>query len=63
MNYKLFVFAPNNDKVIKDIINAAAKSGAGVIGNYTHCAFVATRKGSWWASKNANPIEGGKDDM
>ena len=60
---KLFVFAPDNEKIIKDIINAGALAGAGVIGDYTHCAFVNKGKGSWWAQKDANPTTGGKDKM
>jgi len=37
--YKFFIFSPNNEKIILAIIYAAAKAGAGIIRNYTHCLF------------------------
>jgi len=61
--FKLFVFAPNEERIIKAIISAAADAGAGVIGKYTHCAFVASGKGTWFAGKNTNPKEGKKNRL
>lgn len=57
---KLFVFAPSDERLVKKIIAVAAKAGAGVIGNYTHCAFVARGRGTWVAGEKANPRVGSK---
>lgn len=58
MTYKVFVFAPDDEQVIKDIIQAASKAGAGVIGNYSQCASITKSKGNWLANENANPSIG-----
>lgn len=52
---KFFVFAPDDEAVIKQIIDAAAEAGAGKIGNYSHCSFVTKGHGMWKSLEGANP--------
>lgn len=56
--YKFTIFAPKDEKVIEAIINAAANAGAGVIGNYTHCAFVTEGHGVWKPQPGSKPTSG-----
>lgn len=58
MKLKFFVFCPNDEKVITDVINAASEAGAGIIENYTHCAFIAPGFGNWKSEEGANPTIG-----
>lgn len=51
MNYKIHVFCPDDAAVIDAIINAAASAGAGVVGSYTHCAFIQRGQGNWFAQQ------------
>lgn len=53
--YKFFVFAPRDEKVIREIIDAAAECGAGTIGKYKKCAFISEGYGTWLADNDANP--------
>ncbi|MDO8583414.1 MAG: NGG1p interacting factor NIF3 [bacterium] len=53
--YKVFVFAPRDQKIIRTIIDAAANAGAGKIGKYNKCAFITEGIGTWVADKDANP--------
>ena len=53
--YKFFVFAPREEKVIREIIDAASNAGAGTIGKYKKCAFVTEGYGTWEADLDANP--------
>lgn len=59
--YKIFVFVPKDstDKVI----DAMAKAGAGVIGNYTHCAFITEGHGNWLSEEGSNPTVGAVGKM
>lgn len=54
--YKIFVFTPkeSTDK----IINAMAEAGAGIIGNYTHNAFITEGHGNWFSGEGSNPTIG-----
>lgn len=53
---KLYVMSP---KVYTDrIINAMSEAGAGVIGTYTHCAFITAGFGNWKSEKGSNPTIG-----
>ena len=54
--YKLFVTCPetHTDKIIK----AMAAAGAGVVGEYTHCAFITKGMGNYLPSDKANPYIG-----
>src|SRR3990167_1898692 len=55
--YKFFIFAPRDEKIIQSIIDAAAKAGAGVVGNYSHCTFVTEGYGTWY------PLPGAKTSI
>ena len=56
--YKVFVFAPRDQKIIRTIIDAAAKAGAGRIGKYNKCAFITEGIGTWEADKDTHPYLG-----
>lgn len=56
--YKVFVFAPRDQKIIRTIIDEAAKAGAGKIGKYNKCAFITEGIGTWDADKGAHPYLG-----
>lgn len=56
--YKFFVFAPREEKVIRSIIDAASEAGAGTIGKYKKCAWIAEGRGTWIADSDANPAYG-----
>lgn len=53
---KVFVFVPK--KNTDELITAMAKAGAGVIGNYTHNAFIIPGMGNWKSEEGANPTIG-----
>ena len=55
---KFVVFAPRDKGVIQKIIDAASKAGAGVVGNYTHCAFITEGFGTWVPQEGARPNSG-----
>jgi hypothetical protein len=56
ISYKLVVFVPESqlEKVSSAIFNA----GAGVIGNYDHCAFLSPGIGTYRPLKGAKPFKG-----
>lgn len=56
--YKVFVFAPRDQKIVRTIIDAVAKAGAGKIGKYNKCAFIAEGIGTWEADRDAHPVAG-----
>jgi len=58
MKLKFYVYCPDDEKVITAIIDAAAKEGAGVYGNYSQVAFITKGKGNWKSEKGAKPYEG-----
>ena len=58
MKLKFFVFCPDDEKVISDIINAASSVGAGTIEGYTHCAFIIKGQGNWKSPPGSNPTMG-----
>lgn len=55
MTYKLHIFCHDDPEVIERIIDAASKAGAGIMGNYTHCATVFKGEGQWYSLPNAHP--------
>lgn len=66
MNYKIYVFCPDDATTIDMIINAAANAGAGVIGSYTHCAFIQRGQGNWFgqqAQPGVQPAAGSTGQM
>lgn len=58
MNYHVSVFCPDDESVIDKIIDAANAAGAGVIGNYSHCAFVTHGRSQWKSMPGAHPAIG-----
>ncbi len=56
--YKVFTFAPRDQKIIRSIIDAASSAGAGEIGKYNKCAFVTEGIGTWEAEVGAQPAVG-----
>ena len=63
MPYKLFIYCPDDDAVIDRVIDAAANAGAGIIGNYTHCAFIVRGQGHWKAGDSTHPAVGAPGQM
>jgi hypothetical protein len=53
--YKVVVFSPRDKELIRKIIDAASKEGAGKIGKYNGCAFITEGIGTWIADQDANP--------
>lgn len=56
--FKFFIFSPNDPEIIFKIIDAAASAGAGVVGNYSHCAFVTQGEGTWIPMEGSTPLIG-----
>ncbi|MBI2617542.1 hypothetical protein HYW55_05375 [Candidatus Gottesmanbacteria bacterium] len=56
--FKFFIYAPRDEKIIQSIIDAAAREGAGIVGNYTHCAFITEGYGTWYPLPGAKPTIG-----
>ncbi len=53
---KIFVIAPK--EYTDQIIDAMANAGAGIIGNYSHNAFITEGLGNWKSEEGANPAIG-----
>lgn len=53
--YKIYIFTPRDNELIRIVINAAAEAGAGRIGNYSHCAFVSEGTGHYIPLDGATP--------
>ena len=58
MHYKVYIYAPDDEETIANIIHAAAEAGAGQIGNYSQCAFVSKGWGQWKTGEGATPFFG-----
>lgn len=58
MKYKFFVYCPDEEKIIKNIIEAASRYGAGIYGNYSKVAFITHGSGNWKSEEGAHPVEG-----
>jgi hypothetical protein len=56
--YKVFVFAPRDQEIIRKIIDSTSNAGAGKIGKYNKCAFITEGIGTWEAEKDAHPAYG-----
>lgn len=52
------VYCPDDQKVINDVINVAAKEGAGGYGKYSHVAFITHGNGNWKSEIGAHPVHG-----
>lgn len=59
--YKVFVTTSESHTDI--LIDAMAKAGAGVVGKYTHCAFITKGHGNNLPSSDANPFVGSVGKM
>jgi dinuclear metal center YbgI/SA1388 family protein len=60
-NYKLVVFIPV--KSMAKVSNAIFAAGAGAIGNYSHCGFIAEGTGTFLPLKGAKPTIGKKGKL
>jgi hypothetical protein len=60
---KLFVFVPDKEEVINTVIVKASEAGAGVIGNYSCCAFITKGMGNWKSEKGSHPTIGSVGTM
>ena len=60
-NYKVCVFVPESHT--DELIDAMANAGAGVIGNYTHNAFITNGQGNWFSGERSNPTVGKAGSM
>lgn len=58
---KLTTFVPKNSA--EDLRNNLFSSGAGNIGNYSHCSFSIEGKGTFKGNENANPVIGKKGTL
>jgi hypothetical protein len=58
MKLKFFVYCPDEEKIIKDIITTASKYGAGTYGNYSQVAFITYGKGNWKSEEGSKPFQG-----
>lgn len=58
---KIIVFVPKPN--IDQIITAMADAGAGIIGNYTHNAFITEGLGNWFSAEGSNPTIGAVGQM
>lgn len=58
MNYQVIVFCPDDESVVDKIIEAASDAGAGIVGNYSHCAFVTRGLSQWKSEQGAHPYQG-----
>ena len=58
MRFKFFVYCPDEEKVIYDIIRVASKCGAGIYGNYTQVAYITHGEGNWKSEEGTHPKQG-----
>lgn len=58
MRFKFFVYCPDEEKVINDIIRVASHCGAGIYGNYSQVAHITHGEGNWKSEKDAHPMQG-----
>ena len=58
MNYKFFVYCPDEEQVINKIIKEASKHGAGIYGDYSHVAHITHGEGNWKSEEGARPFQG-----
>lgn len=56
--YKVFVFCPDDEKIVFSIINAMSDAGAGNMGNYSHSCFFTKGTGNWLSEEGSHPAIG-----
>ncbi len=54
--FKVIVFCP--EEAVDKLVDAMSDAGAGVIGNYSHCAFITKGTGTWFSKQGSNPTIG-----
>ncbi len=54
--FKIVTFIPEIH--VDALIRAMAEAGAGVVGNYTHNAFITNGMGNWFSGEGSNPTIG-----
>lgn len=54
--YKIITFVPEDFS--HKMIDIMAEAGAGVMGNYTHAAFITKGMGNWFSGEGTNPTIG-----
>jgi dinuclear metal center YbgI/SA1388 family protein len=59
--YKLVTFVP--EQYVENLLNKLSESGAGVIGNYTHCSYQLKGEGTFLGLENTNPAVGEKGKL
>lgn len=59
--YKIVVYVPNTHA--EKVKNALAKSGAGHIGNYSHCSFSTEGVGNFKPLQGSNPFVGSENEI
>ena len=57
-SYQVIIFAPDNEKLIYEIIDTACKAGAGIVGKYSHNASIVKAAGQWKSEKGSHPSIG-----
>ncbi len=50
-------------EAVDAVLNAIAEAGGGVIGSYTHCAFMNSGQGRFRPDKTANPHSGQRETI
>lgn len=55
---KLFVFVPDRQEIIEQVMSAASAAGAGAIGSYTGCGFITRGTGNWKSEEGSDPTIG-----
>ena len=58
---KIFVFVPKDQT--ESLISAMGNAGAGIVGNYSHCAFITSGKGNWKSEEGSHPTIGKVGEM
>jgi hypothetical protein len=58
MSSMYFITTMVPKKHTQKVIDAMAKAGAGVIGKYTHNAFITSGEGNWYSPKGTKPTVG-----
>ena len=58
MKLKFYVYCPDDEEVIKQIIRESSTLGAGVYGKYSQVAFLTHGEGNWEPEEGAKPYLG-----
>lgn len=58
MRYKFFVYCPDDEATISNIIQVASECGAGIYGHYSQVAHITHGQGHWKSDEGAHPVQG-----